>query len=784
VVAVLLDRGTVLITAVLGVLRAGAAYLPVDPALPPARIAFMLADTRPAAILTTPALTPLLPPDPPAPVLDPSAPGAGGAGGLAAAAAAAAAGGAGLGAGMAAYVIYTSGTAGVPKGVVIPHGAFANLRGGQARFGAGPGHKVAQFASAGFDNFCSEWSLALAGGAVLAVVPDGDRAGSALAGFLAREGVTHASLPPAVLAGMSPGQVSAKMVLEVGGEACPPGVAAAWSAAGRVLFNTYGPTEATVDAAAWRCRPGPGPVLIGSPVPGARAYILDGAGGPVPPGAVGELYLAGAGLARGYQHRAGLTAERFTACPYGPGGERMYRTGDLARWTPGGELEYRGRTDQQVQIRGYRIEPAEIAAVLATCPGIAQAAITIREDTPAGPQLTAYLTPAPHPAPGPAADLAAAAREHAAARLPAYMVPVTFTVLDQFPLTPSGKTDLAALPAPQVLAGGGEQEVPAGFADLLCRVFAEVLGVDRVGPEDNFFALGGHSLLAVALAERLRAAGARVELRTLVQAPTVAGLIAHLGLASVRDAAGVMLTIRTGGSEPPLFCIHPVGGLAWCYLPLARHVPPGRPVWGLQARGLDGTGPLPATVGEMAGDYAAQIRAVRPGGPCLLLGWSSGGIIAQEIAVQLQHAGQDTRLVIMDAYPPSPHDTADPGPDQDPPGPQDTEDPGLAQEISRLREETRDLGAISDDELAAVARVRRNTSAITDTWQPRHYTGPLLHIASQTADQAGITAAQWEPCTTGPITTATLPCPHGQMTQPDMLAQAWHHITTWLTQQT
>ena len=306
VVAVLVDRSPQLIIAVLAVVKAGAAYLPIDPGYPPGRIGYMLTDARPACVLTQVMLAQALPGSLTVPVLAVDEPG------LMAELAAADAGELGDGdragqlrVGHPAYVIYTSGSTGQPKAVVATYAGFVNLAvAANGRFGAGPGRRVAQFASAGFDIFGWEWSLALLSGAALVLVPAQRRLGADLAGFVAEAAITHATLPPAVLAGMDEGAVGAGVVLEVGGEACPPEVAARWSA-GRVLFNSYGPTETTVDATAWRCRPDAGQVPIGAPMANTRVFVLDGWLGPVPAGVSGELYVAGAGLARGYPGRPG-----------------------------------------------------------------------------------------------------------------------------------------------------------------------------------------------------------------------------------------------------------------------------------------------------------------------------------------------------------------------------------------------------------------------------------------------------------------------------------------------
>jgi amino acid adenylation domain-containing protein len=430
----------------------------------------------------------------------------------------------------AAYVVYTSGSTGAPKAVVVTRAGLANTVAGLSRFGAGPGSRVAQFASATFDNFALEWTLALTSGAELVVVPPDARAGEDLVAVLTGRAVTHASLPPAVVAELEPGALPAGLVLEVGGEACPPAVAARWSE-GRTLFNTYGPTETTVDATVWRCEPGARDVAIGRPITGARAFVLDPRLGLVPPGVEGDLYLAGRGLARGYLNRPGLTADRFVACPWAPG-ERMYRTGDRARWSGDGRLLFAGRGDDQVQIRGVRIEPGEIAAVLRRHPRVDQAAVIARADGLGDRHLVGYAVPdraadVDEPA---ASELVRDLRAHLAAQLPAHLVPRAVVVLPGLPRTPNGKLDRAALPAPAATGGGGGRAPSGPDETALAEIFAEVLGLDRVGADEDFFALGGHSLLATRLIARVRGRlGREVTLRALFDAPTVEELTKQLG---------------------------------------------------------------------------------------------------------------------------------------------------------------------------------------------------------------------------------------------------------------
>ncbi|WP_461088004.1 amino acid adenylation domain-containing protein, partial [Streptomyces deserti] len=527
-VAVCMERSADLLVALLAVLKAGAAYLPVDPNHPAERIAVMLDDARPGLLLTgrgaaaeasgperidvddprTVAelaglddaavtdgerVTPLLPDHP-------------------------------------AYVIYTSGSTGRPKGVVVPHGAMANLVATMGRrIPMDTTDRLLAVTTVTFDIHVFELYVPLLAGAAVVVAQDGDvRDPAAVAELVERFGVSVMQGTPALWHALLTAHAAAARGLRllVAGEALPGSLAARMAAVGSTVTNLYGPTEATVYATAAAVAAGTtvSQVPIGHPIDNTRAYVLDGALQPVPPGVSGELYLAGTQLARGYLERRGLSAERFVACPYGPAGERMYRTGDVVRWRTGGELEFLGRADDQVKIRGFRIELGEVEAVLGAHPAVGRAAAVVREDVPGDKRLVAYVV-AGDPDDG---DVAAAAHAHAAERLPSYMVPSVVVAVDALPLNANGKLDRKALPAPAYTSGGGRAAATIE-EELLCQAFAEVLGLPAVGVDDDFFTLGGHSLLAVSLVEWLRQRGVSVSVRALFTTPTPAGLAAAAG---------------------------------------------------------------------------------------------------------------------------------------------------------------------------------------------------------------------------------------------------------------
>ncbi len=523
VVAVRLPRSTELVVAVLAVLKTGAAYLPVDPDYPAARIAYMLDDARPAVVLDDlAAVTPAgeWPEHDPGTAPDPRHP---------------------------AYVIYTSGSTGKPKAVVMPAAGLLNLLEWHHRsVGGEPGTRTAQFTAISFDVSVQEMLSALLYGKTLVVPTDEQRRSAELfAHWLDRHGVEELFAPNLVVEALAEAAEEAGLELPrlrlvaQAGEAMRLGGAVRRFQArrpGRELHNHYGPAEThVITAYPLPADPAdcPLPVPIGRPIANCRAYVLDSSLRPVAPGVTGELYLAGAGLARGYLNRPGLTASRFVADPFGPAGGRLYRTGDLVRWGAGGELEFAGRVDHQVKVRGFRIEPGEIEAELAAHPGVAQVAVLARADRPGETRLVAYAVPSADTVLSPA-ELAAFLRD----RLPDYMVPSVFVVLEVLPLTPNGKLDRAALPAPEPVAAAAGRAPRTPQEQILCELFAEVLGAPKVGVEDDFFELGGHSLLATRLVSRVRATlGVELELRSLFRTPTPAGLAAGLHAAGTARQA-------------------------------------------------------------------------------------------------------------------------------------------------------------------------------------------------------------------------------------------------------
>lgn len=679
IVAVSIPRSAQLSIALLAVIEAGAAYLPLDTGYPAERLAYMLADAAPAAVLTTAELAGGFPPGMVPVLVD-------GPSGHEPVAAQCPAGwsaqvAAELTPGHPAYVIYTSGSTGRPKGVVVPHNAIANrLLWMQHEYPLGAGDVVLQKTPSSFD--VSVWEFFwpfLAGAAQLVAPPEAHKDPVELLDLMSRGAVTTVHFVPSMLAvfvaahehSMNP--LPALRHVFCSGEALPRGLAvAAERLLGVPVQNLYGPTEAAVDvsfhsgAGAVPGQLGTG-VPVGRPVWNTQLHVLDSMLRPVAPGVTGELYLGGVQLATGYLGRPALTAGRYIANPFG-NGTRLYRSGDIVRRLPCGALEYLGRSDDQLKIRGQRIELGEIETVLAATHGVEAVVVAATSSAAAtGPFgadariLVAYLVPSMHDAGDPATAagqaLLARGKEACERALPAHMVPAAWVLLDALPLTSNGKLDRRALPEP-LLGGGTGRALRGGLEEAVAAAFTEVLGVPATNAGDDFFALGGHSLLAMALAARLsRSLDRPVAVGTVMAAGTVEALARRLAEESDGlEALGDVLPIRSG-STLPLFCIHPASGFAWQYRALARHLDPAQTLVGLQSPRPDG--PL-ATAATMAGVHERHyntIRSLQPHGPYSLLGYSLGGTIAHAVASRLAAEGEDVAFLgLLDTYPPEGQD--------------------------------------------------------------------------------------------------------------------------------
>lgn len=896
-VAVALPRDAGYVVALLAVFKAGAVCLPLDTGQPAVRNQAMTQDAQPVCALAHAGTAGHVPPE--VPLIRMDDPGT--ADGLAA-----------LPDHVlddrelrgpvrpedAAYLAFTSGTTGRPKGVVVEHRQLANLYADHeqdlilpAVRRTGRRLRSALTASFCFDTF---WVglLFLAAGQELHLIGDGVRHDpAALAGQVHAERLDFLAVTPSYLrrllaAGMFvPGRHRPGTVM-VGGEAIDPEL---WrllrSVPDTVFLNYYGPTEATVDTV-W-CRldqQGERPV-IGRPVHNVTAYVLDPAGRLVPGQTVGELYLGGAQIARGYLGQPELTGRRFVPDPFGPPGARLYRTGDLVRWTPGGMLQYVGRADDQFKIHGVRIEPREIEAVLAGHPDVGQAAVTVHEGA-RGARLTAHVVPAPRAAadavrPAGPAEL----RAWTAARLPAAMVPSGFAFHDALPLTAQGKLDRAALPAPAEPPAGprdGERRGPrTGREKELCALFAEALGVTDVGIDDDFFELGGHSLSATQLIAGIRTrlgAGlpdlSGLSLGVLYQASTVAALgellgqddgaeaghddaenvgpaapgLPHgrgtadgsgtrqhsgndkdkdkdkdddndhpygAGTSPVHDSSAaatapsamtvpsplstssvlppantvsiprartvgedpMMLPLRASGDRPPLFCVHPAGGLGWCYAPLPRHLPADIPVYAVQAYGLRPDDPPATTCDELIEHYVRAVRSVRPTGPYRLLGWSLGGTLAHALAARLQAEGEDIALLAMlDSAPVDRATRLD--------GPLDErrvrmllreavgQDPGAGGAGAAL---------LSDGQVTSLTRVLAGYPEQLRTYTPRRFDGDLLYFRAARERRENAPADMgWRPWIGGDVVRHDIDSTHHTITAPAHLRTIGAILTGYL----
>jgi len=658
-IGICLRRSVELAVALLGVMKAGGACLPLDPDYPAERLAYMLKDSQAALLLTQPGTFRAWGDAGPEVVnltsdwkviegysrenclgdADPDS---------------------------LAYVIYTSGSTGQPRGVMLSHRGLVNHHAAAVRmYDLGPADRTLQFSSLSFDIAIEEiFPTWIAGGTVVLRTDDMPLAGAGFLRWIQQSAITVLDLPTAYwhelvreLRESGESLPNSLRLLIVGGEKSSASAFASWlkSGGGSVRWiNTYGPTEASIIVTAYEpdlSQPIPENLPIGRPIANTRIYILNEQRKPVPVGTAGELYISGPGVARGYLGRPELTAERFVADPFsGEPASHMYRTGDLVRYASDGNIEFLGRADFQVKIRGFRVELGEIETVLEGHSGVAEAVVAAHERD-GEKRLAAYVIAAnSHPS---GIELNKYLKE----RLPEYMVPADFVFLETMPLTPNGKVDRRALPLPEARQADRERQeefvAPRNqFESTMSRLWEQVLGRRPISVRDNFFELGGHSLAAARLTGLVeREFGKKLLLTDLLQASTIEDLVALVRLDAPSTARSAVIALQPLGLKPPLFFVHGLGGSVLRFRDLARHMAPDQPFYGVQAQGLDGAQPCLRQVEQMAEVYLAHLRTAQSKGPYYLGGYSFGGYVALEMARRLLAQGEEVRaLVLLDTY--------------------------------------------------------------------------------------------------------------------------------------
>ncbi len=656
-VGICLERSIEMIVGLLGILKAGGAYLPLDPTYPQERLSFMLEDAQVSILLTHSSLAPLFKggcydlsvcidkdwqtivqhsqENPTSSVTSDNL----------------------------AYVIYTSGSTGEPKGVLIEHRGLCNMAQAQIEtFNLQATNRILQFASLNFDASIFEIVMALSTGGTLYLANKESRVpGQALIKLL-QQGITHVTLTPAVLAVLPLAELPALQTIICAGESCSQEIVKRWFKSGRRFFNAYGPTEATVWSTVAEITDLGEKPPIGRPIANTQIYILDEHLQLVPIGTIGELYISGDGLARGYLNRPELTATRFlqeplvgwaSGSPKDAYPRRLYKTGDLARYRPDGNIEFLGRIDNQVKIRGFRIELQEIETVLSQHQCVQETVVIAQENVKSDRRLIAYIVPYQKQAP-----TTIELREFLKEKLPDYMIPGAFVVLDSLPLTPNGKVDRCALKATDTPTS---RSIDKTFVtprtpteSTLAKIWAEVLNLEHVGINDNFFDLGGNSLLAVRLLEQIHKQFEReLPLSALFLRPTIESLAISLYPGTNSLPSSPLVAIQPAGSNPPFFCVHPIFGAIFPYYELAEHLGKNQPFYGLQPIGIDGQNSPLTRISDMAAHYILALRTVQPKGPYFLGGWSFGGLVAFEMAQQLQSSGDEVALLaVLDAVAP------------------------------------------------------------------------------------------------------------------------------------
>lgn len=644
------ERSVDLLVGVIGIVKAGAAYLPIDPGYPIERIEFILRDAEARVLVTgKPRSAPPAWPNTTSirPDSNRSDPAIDDEQDI----------NCGSMAENLAYVIYTSGSTGEPKGVMVEHRSannlFAALKQAIAAYQSESPLAVSLNAPLAFDASVQQLVM-LSRGDTLHIIPEQIRTdGKSLRAFLAARGVDVFDCTPSQLEILleqrqfNPASLTLGTVL-IAGEAIEE---AAWrelaNACGPAFYNIYGPTECTVDATFCRLDPSSERPNIGRSLANYLLHLLDPRMDLVPLGASGHLHIGGPGVTRGYLNRPALTAERYVPDPFSDlAGSRLYKTGDMGRCMPDGSIEFLGRIDQQVKVRGYRLELGEIESVLSRHNQVGQCAVCVREDVPGDKRVVAYVVPA-----GDNEPAAEELREYLAAKLPQYMMPSAYVALPFLLVNSNGKLDRKALPAPELIPR--RQAVPPRDPTelYLFHIWSEVLGTANFGIHDNFFALGGHSLTGVTLSSRVSEVyKEKMLVRTVFDYPTIEEMANYLRHEVAVIPPVALVPLQPRGTRLPFFCVHPAGGLAHVYTILARHLDPELPFYGLQAPGLDGDEDIAATVEDMAARYVKEVQRVQPEGPYRIGGWSFGGVVAYEMAQQLTAAGmQVSSLVMLDA---------------------------------------------------------------------------------------------------------------------------------------
>lgn len=661
-VGVCLERSPLIIVSILGIFKAGGVYVPLDPTYPQERLDFMVSDANLAVLLTETGFDPPLKFDSFIIYLDqeqskisqfsplnlsltikPSE---------------------------SAYIIYTSGSTGQPKGVVLAHQGLCNLAIAQSeRFAVTTESRVLQFASISFDASISEIFMTLVKGARLCLINQEIFLNyHKLIQVLQDYEITVLTLPPSVLAMLPEDKLPTLQTLIVAGEACSGNLVKLWSDKCR-FFNAYGPTEATVcatiaeytqnlDVSQTKDTQSLEPLSIGIPMANTQVYLLDPYLQPVPIGVIGELYIGGMGVAQGYLNRPDLTEEKFISNPFIQDypaeklskdhidQQKIYKTGDLARYLPDGQIEFLGRIDHQVKIRGIRLELGEIEAKIRQYPPVKDCVVTVYQDD-IGQHLVAYLISQAAMSINPQ-QLKAYLQTY----LPMFMIPAQIMVLEAFPLTPNGKVDRKALPMPtQNQALSSEKEViPRNNLELkLTQIWEQLLNRQPISVTDDFFDIGGHSLLALQLMAIIEQEfNIELSLSILFQNGTIENLATLLRQSpSVSSFSSPLVPIQTAGSQPPLFCAHPIGGNVLGYIALGRYLSPDQPFYALQAPGIDGQQPPYTRIPDLAAYYIQAIQTIQPTGPYFLGGHSFGGLVALEMAQQLQKQGHEIALLAI-----------------------------------------------------------------------------------------------------------------------------------------